>query len=614
MAVVKPITIDSNGNKTEIPSGDTLKASALNLDPTTGDISSPSNGDVWYNNTTSKFRGRQGGTTVDLVGGGSGSPGGSDTQIQYNNAGSFAGSANLVWDNTTPKLTVTGKFEVVAGTLVDTVAGFKYSATMPTTITASNNAIDFQITSAGSSAFSTNSYNITYLAGYTGPNNTGGLNVQNSVAGTGTFIFGSRNQGIFGQASATTTGTNIGVYGSGANGDLNIGVVGRAIIAKNSATNIGVLGMAVNTGTTPVQIGGYFGLQNANPSFTSCALMCDNGSTTSDIFNGRDNGTITFCIIDGGNVGIFQQRPTSRLHINFDQNSVTQADANGILLGNASAATAGTQSISPGIVWQGNGWKTTATAGSQDVRFRADMLPVQGTTNPAATWQLASSINGAAYVTAITVNTSTGVTITPAMTVTGNATFNGDIIKGGFRVGGNNTSMSNHLLLGVADTNTQSYKLTNGGGQITGKLFAYSSISTAGTNGVILDPTNSNGIVLSAGNGTTHIARASINITNLTNTAGSEAGDMIFSTQNGGAGLTQHMRISKAGNIVCGNEAALATNATDGFLYIPSCNGTPTGVPTTYTGKVPIIIDKTNNILYIYNGGWKGATVPGVFS
>jgi len=53
---------------------------------------------------------------------------------------------------------------------------------------------------------------------------------------------------------------------------------------------------------------------------------------------------------------------------------------------------------------------------------------------------------------------------------------------------------------------------------------------------------------------------------------------------------------------------ALATSATDGFLYIPSCAGTPTGTPTTYTGRLAMIYDSTNNKLYIYNGAWKSAT------
>jgi len=61
-------------------------------------------------------------------------------------------------------------------------------------------------------------------------------------------------------------------------------------------------------------------------------------------------------------------------------------------------------------------------------------------------------------------------------------------------------------------------------------------------------------------------------------------------------------------SVVCGS-AAIATTATDGFLYIPSCAGTPTGTPTTFTGRIPLIYDSTNDFLYVYRSGWKKSTV-----
>lgn len=86
----------------------------------------------------------------------------------------------------------------------------------------------------------------------------------------------------------------------------------------------------------------------------------------------------------------------------------------------------------------------------------------------------------------------------------------------------------------------------------------------------------------------------------------------------GGSGTTQNsgttkLTIDGPGNVVVGN-AAIATNATDGFLYIPTCAGTPTGTPTTYTGMVPIVYDSTNNMFYIYDGSWLGGTNPGAFT
>lgn len=61
--------------------------------------------------------------------------------------------------------------------------------------------------------------------------------------------------------------------------------------------------------------------------------------------------------------------------------------------------------------------------------------------------------------------------------------------------------------------------------------------------------------------------------------------------------------MDSAGNVVVGR-AALATSATDGFLYIPTCAGTPSGTPTAKTGRVPIIFDSTANKIWIYDGAW----------
>src|SRR6185503_8154792 len=72
------------------------------------------------------------------LGGGTGSPGGSDTHVQYNSSGSFAGSANLIWNNSSQLLTVTASGAGAAGIAVAT--GYIQSATgvLATTETATN--------------------------------------------------------------------------------------------------------------------------------------------------------------------------------------------------------------------------------------------------------------------------------------------------------------------------------------------------------------------------------------------------------------------------------------------------------------------------------------------
>lgn len=56
----------------------------------------------------------------------------------------------------------------------------------------------------------------------------------------------------------------------------------------------------------------------------------------------------------------------------------------------------------------------------------------------------------------------------------------------------------------------------------------------------------------------------------------------------------------------CGyNSAALALNATTGHQYMPTCAGTPTGVPQAYTGRAAFVYDTTANRIWVYNGSWR---------
>ncbi len=66
--------------------------------------------------------------------------------------------------------------------------------------------------------------------------------------------------------------------------------------------------------------------------------------------------------------------------------------------------------------------------------------------------------------------------------------------------------------------------------------------------------------------------------------------------------LAVALTIDQKKNVVLGS-AALATTATDGFLYLTSCPGTPTGVPTAFTGRVPCVIDDSGGKIWAYYGG-----------
>jgi hypothetical protein len=55
--------------------------------------------------------------------------------------------------------------------------------------------------------------------------------------------------------------------------------------------------------------------------------------------------------------------------------------------------------------------------------------------------------------------------------------------------------------------------------------------------------------------------------------------------------------------------ATLATDATTGFLMVPTCPGTPTGTPELGDGAM--VVDSTNNRLLFYSGGaWRAVGLP----
>lgn len=76
-------------------------------------------------------------------------------------------------------------------------------------------------------------------------------------------------------------------------------------------------------------------------------------------------------------------------------------------------------------------------------------------------------------------------------------------------------------------------------------------------------------------------------------------------------GSTQRLLLSNSGSLVLGNgSSALATASTDGFLYLNSMAGTPSGTPTAQGVAVPVVLDTTGSKLWAYIGGaWKSVTL-----
>jgi hypothetical protein len=173
------------------------------------------------------------------------------------------------------------KLNVSAGTLAAGAQSMLITATQPASPVATQNAILWQITSAGSASIANVGWNLTYLAGYTGNHTTRAAIFTNAAAGTAnnplSYSTTQGNIGFVAATSSTTIGANIGGMGEADGGNVNMGLQGQAITAKNSATNIGVTGYGLNTGSSPVEVGVWATMNSTLPT-VSATLIADNGS------------------------------------------------------------------------------------------------------------------------------------------------------------------------------------------------------------------------------------------------------------------------------------------------------------------------------------------------
>lgn len=184
----------------------------------------------------------------------------------------------------------------------------------------------------------------------------------------------------------------------------------------------------------------------------------------------------------------------------------------------------------------------------------------------------------------------TGTTSTLTLqTTTGAGTTNSAII---FK-GGNNGSyeFARFIDVGAGARGSLNISCTNSGASTTALYLQNSATAT------------STAVALAFSLSTAITTTSAYILATRTNSPGGGATKLDIVTNNGSGNVVAGTFTESAGFAV-GN-AAIATNATDGFLWMPSCAGTPTGVPVTYTGRVASVYDSTNNKIYVYNGAWK---------
>jgi hypothetical protein len=101
----------------------------------------------------------------------------------------------------------------------------------------------------------------------------------------------------------------------------------------------------------------------------------------------------------------------------MQRNSIGSTSTDALTLMNPTAAANNTQEFSPRLHLEGMGWKTNTPAGSQEVDWVAQVVPVQGSSNPTSYLDFEDGIANAGYASDLDIFSSGGATIgssTPA--------------------------------------------------------------------------------------------------------------------------------------------------------------------------------------------------------
>jgi hypothetical protein len=288
------------------------------------------------------------GTTLNAAGGG-GSPGGSTTQVQFNNAGAFGGDADFAWDLTNNVLSLGSA--VTSGTIQGTSAAQNF------------------LIKGGPATTSGGTVNITGTAAVSGNNGGGQTNITAGAAiGTGT---GGQASLVAGSGTTTGTGGNAfltggdgltagGAFARGGNGAGTNGSGGIAQLFGGSANGTGTGGqVTIQSGSSPSGTPGNI-LLRTGATTTDRLFINSNGSwglgaaatvgTSGQVLTSQAGAPPIWSTVGGGVTGL--ANPTATI-------GLTQANGAATTAMRSDAAPALNQGIIP--TWTGNHiWSTAA--------------------------------------------------------------------------------------------------------------------------------------------------------------------------------------------------------------------------------------------------------------
>lgn len=231
-------------------------------------------------NSLKYLRVNAGETAVEYATVASSTPGGSDTQVQFNDAGAFGGDAGFTYNKTTDTLTLAGGLSSATLT-AGAVASGTTKALIVNNGTSSGNIFEAQ--DNGTAVFTVaDGGNATFTAA----GRNWGPAIAGAIIEVKSSAYGSTNGLYLGETSA-----NRPTVGAGAGGtylQFQGGTTG--ILFTNNALS-SFNGMWSNAGN--LFIGGA--------TAATARLEVDNNAVAQSIFVAKDNGSAVFTIADGGN-------------------------------------------------------------------------------------------------------------------------------------------------------------------------------------------------------------------------------------------------------------------------------------------------------------------------
>jgi hypothetical protein len=533
---------------------------------------------------------------------------------------SYVTASNVVGTITSASYALTASFALNAGTTVST-------ASLLTTASATNNIITF--TKGDASTFTVTVATGSGGSGGSTFPFTGSAVITGSLIVTGSLVASGSSHTIIGTLNATSSQAVSSSYALTASYSLNAGTTvstASLLTTASAASNVITFtkgDASTFTVTVATGSGGGVAFPYTGDASISGSLTVTGSATTAAPLHILSGSTSLLYVSSSGNVGIgTSTNNTYKLDVN---GTARIQGATTISTGNLSLTT-GLVTLGPSGIFQTTGYSGTravaiqigGTATYKTTNAGSSLVPLMSLASNGETLAAPSLIydfnnsnglifavgNGTNIVARAGINasgsnntagseagdllflTQTGGTAMSEkmrifgggnvaigtstdngykLYVNGSTLINSTLDIAGTFTGATVGSITTQLIAGTNNNTAQTYRTTNAGGALTPQIYAFNS-ATAGNNSIVLDR-GGNGIVLTAGNGTLQIARAAIQITNLTNTAGSEAGDLILLTQTGGTAMSEKMRIRGNSSILF-TSSFTATSTSQSYFQI----------------------------------------------